>query len=143
MFFFSKLSKKNQKVLRKKRNKIVYPSHLSLPPPAVAQGSPAANSVYKQYVMYVMCNFSLPNNILNFLFYFVTNSKLNTYNKCNQLKTKVMKTYITMIIVCSSTSLFGVPPKNFGEFVIIFGCLSVFWMAMFAPLLPTLMNDKK
>jgi hypothetical protein len=27
MFFFSKLLKKNQKVLRKKRNKIVYPSH--------------------------------------------------------------------------------------------------------------------
>ncbi len=54
-----------------------------------------------------------------------------------------MKTYITMIIVCSSISLFGVPPQNFGEFVIIFGCLSVFWMAVFAPILPTLMNSKK
>jgi hypothetical protein len=54
-----------------------------------------------------------------------------------------MKLYITLIIVCSSISLFGVPPQNLGEFVIIFGCLSVFWMAMFAPILPTLMNNKK
>jgi len=53
-----------------------------------------------------------------------------------------MKLYITMIIVCSSISLFGVPPKNVGEFVIIFSCLCVFWMAMFAPILPTLMNKK-